>query len=371
MGPITYTFEELVAHKNGGVPEAALAALRRDADEILEKPTLKVTEINLPRPSGNIHDFTCISGYRWPNPDTPDGLPWVRRDGEINPDTKGIDRPGGVYDRVHTLALAYFYFGDERYPEYANRQLYDWFINPETYIEPNGKYAQSIPGVCDGTAPGLIVFCTNWRLFNGMGILEAMGKLSEDIKEGVREWFDRFTDWLFTHENGITESYGGNNHGSWYDVQVLSPAVYFGHRPAIAKKICRQAYTLRFATQIRKDGSQPEELKRTKPMHYSFYNIQALTIIANLVGRLGCDYWRIDEERGACILKSAIDFISELALNPEKITYPHLPVDEKNNETAVARYFLAVAKRYPELDYESRARALISGNENWLLEPSL
>ena len=372
MGPITYTFEELIAHKAAGVPETALLALRRAADEILTKPTMKVTDIKLPRPSGNIHDFTCISQYRWPNHDTPDGLPWVRRDGEVNPDTKTEVHPGGVYGRVHTLALAYFYFGDERYFEYAERQLHDWFINPETYVEPNGLYAQSIPGICEGTAPGLIVFSQNYELFNGMGILESMGRLKPEIKDGVRVWFDRFTDWLLTHEHGVTESYAGNNHGSWYDAQVLSPLVYFDNRPQLIKNICQTAYYKRFVLQIEPDGSQPRELSRTKPIHYSLYNISALCVVANLMKRCGFgEAWELDAERNECILKSAVDFIYPYAMDPKSLPYPHIAADLVGAAPRIARYLLAVAKRYPNGDYAERAMKIVQNNECWLLEPSL
>ena len=74
MGPITFTFEELVAHMEAGVPAEALESLRVLAEEEILKPTYKVTDIPLPRPSGNMHEYVSVSPYRWPNPDTPDGL---------------------------------------------------------------------------------------------------------------------------------------------------------------------------------------------------------------------------------------------------------------------------------------------------------
>ena len=370
MGPVTYTYEELVALKKSGVPEAALENLSKTALEITSSPTVKVTDIELPRPSNDIHDFTCISQYRWPNPDTPDGLPWIWKDGEVNRATQTGIGPGRVYGNLRILALAEFYFGGGEYAEYANRQLYDWFINPETKVNPNGKYSQSIPGICDGTAPGLIVFSQNFELFNGMGILEAMGLLNPEIKEGVRVWFDDFTNWLFTHENGITESYAGNNHGSWYDSQVLAPLVYFGHRPAVVKNICKKAYEWRFRMQIMPDGSQPHELARRTPISYSLYNLSALSVLASLMERLGyTEPWGIDAERGVCILKSAVDFVIPYALDITKCPVP--TIETKSYASRIGRYMLAVAKRYPELGYAERAAEYIAAHDIWRLEPSL
>lgn len=78
-------------------------------------PTLKVTDIPPLRPSGNIHDYASVSRYRWANPDTPDGLPWVRRDGELNPDTKNPHLPAD--EKGNTSALARCLLAvEKRYP---------------------------------------------------------------------------------------------------------------------------------------------------------------------------------------------------------------------------------------------------------------
>jgi hypothetical protein len=48
----------------------------------------------------------------WPNPDTPDGLPYIYRDGEVNPEIRDYDRQrlDGMVWAVQTLALyAYVY----------------------------------------------------------------------------------------------------------------------------------------------------------------------------------------------------------------------------------------------------------------------
>ena len=143
-GPMTYTLSELVCHKESGkVSEAALAGLRKEADEILTQPMLRVTDKRLKAISGNSHDYMSMGRYWWPNPDTPNGLPYIRRDGYSNPDANDGIVPSKIYARIRTLALAAFYFEDKRteYADYANRQLYDWFVNPETYMSPHAKYA--------------------------------------------------------------------------------------------------------------------------------------------------------------------------------------------------------------------------------------
>ena len=83
--------------------------------------------------SGDKHDYISMGRY-WggPNPDTPDGLPYVRRDGESNPELKQFDRDrlGDFSSRLYRLTGAYLL--SER-PEYARKGSFDvatWFLNP-------------------------------------------------------------------------------------------------------------------------------------------------------------------------------------------------------------------------------------------------
>ena len=371
MQPLTYTFEELTAHKeSGNVPRSVIEKLKGDADEILTKPTLKVTDIKLPRPSGNVHDYTSISPYRWPNPDTPNGLPWVRRDGYVNPDTRTGIHPGGVYGRVHTLALAAVYFPERanEYAEYANRQMYDWFINPETYIEPNAKYAQSIPGVCDGCAPGLIEFFYAHPFFNGVGILDSLGLADEKIISGVKDWFVRFVNWMRTDDNiGIQEGAGRDNHGVWHDAFTLGAAV-FTERKALVTSILRSAYYTQIKRKISKEGAHIAELERTKSFGYSFYSFSAMLVIANIGERLGYkEYWGVDYERDECILKKSADFMYPYAKDPKTWPYPEL-YPEKSGERMAVR-LASIAKRFPNEGYEEKIKSFDITPGEWMLEP--
>ncbi|HCL31831.1 MAG TPA: hypothetical protein DIC52_25795, partial [Candidatus Latescibacteria bacterium] len=45
---------------------------------VIDKPTSP--------PSGDMQDYLSQGPYWWPDPKSADGLPWVRRDGEANPD---------------------------------------------------------------------------------------------------------------------------------------------------------------------------------------------------------------------------------------------------------------------------------------------
>ena len=64
----------------------SLNKLKRDADRALLGGPLSVTEKSITPPSGDKHDYMSIAPYWWPNPNTANSLPYVRRDGEVNPE---------------------------------------------------------------------------------------------------------------------------------------------------------------------------------------------------------------------------------------------------------------------------------------------
>lgn len=103
---------------NNDDPElkSAYNQLIKQADKAIKEGPFSVTDkINLP-PSGNKNDYASYSRYWWPNPDTEDGLPFIRKDGETNPDSQSLEysdrqRIGKFGQNTETLGLAYFLTG--------------------------------------------------------------------------------------------------------------------------------------------------------------------------------------------------------------------------------------------------------------------
>ena len=308
----------------GGVSEENLNRLRAECDKFISEPTLKVTERLLKAPSGNPHDYTSMGTYWWPNPDTPDGLPYIRRDGYANPAKSDKNNPASVQTRCLKLALAALYFDEDKYAEYANRQLYDWYINPETYMAPHGKYVQAIPGICEGRGVGLIDFHHSYYLMDAVRILEALGKIDEATVSGVEKWFSDFTDWMLTTEIGINEANARNNHGSWYDSQIITAAAFLG-RNELLKQVATTSYSRRIVPQIAPDGSQPHELARTMAFTYSLFNLKAMLSVAKVAARNGVSlYTENDPHCGKKLLPLAIDFLLDGWNNIDAFPYTEL-----------------------------------------------
>jgi hypothetical protein len=263
--------------------------------------------------------------YFWPDPKKPNGLPYVRRDGERNPeinkitDHKSID---GLENAVETLALAYYFKRDEAYAAKAAQLLRAFFLDPATRMKPNLEYAQFIPGVNTGRGIGLIETRGFTRVVDAVGLLQGSKALTAADERGLKEWFGKFLQWMLDSKNGREESAAKNNHGTYYDVQIVSYAMFIG-RHDLAKQVVETAKQKRVAAQIEPDGRQPLELARTKAWSYSNGNLDGLMQLATLGTRIGVDLWNFQTPDGRGIRK-ALEFLTPVALGDKKWDYQEI-----------------------------------------------
>src|SRR5207302_4578313 len=158
----------------GKLKNLALEQLRKDADAALIQKSLSVVDKSINPPSGDKHDYMSLAPYWWPDPAKPNGLPYIRRDGQVNPeieqvqDHKNMNR---VISAVHTLALAYYIYREEAFAAHATELLRTWFLNPETRMNPNLEFAQGVRGFNTGRGTGLIETRDVNRLVDAIGLL--------------------------------------------------------------------------------------------------------------------------------------------------------------------------------------------------------
>ena len=135
-------------------------------------------------------------------------------------------------------------------------------------------------------------------------------------------------------------------------------------------RVLRSSYAVRTRSKIRPDGSQPEELLRTKPIGYSFYALRALFKIAAIGERLGYgEYWGVDEDRGHCVLRRAVDFLYPCVKDPKGCPYRDLREGMHNADMAHA--LAIVARRFPNEGYLERAAEFECASALWQLEPTI
>jgi hypothetical protein len=315
LGVVSYDANKISEVKqsyNAGKKEffTAVNKFKRDADKALNAGPFSVMDKTQSPPSGDKHDYMSMGKYWWPDKSKPDGKPYIRRDGEGNPETKGIkdaENLDNMVSSVVTLALAYYFTGYEPYAAYASKLMHVWFMNPETKMNPNLNYAQSIPGRSDGRGAGIIDAHGLPELLDAVGLISSSASWSANDSAQLKKWFEEYLTWLIESKNGKDEAKAKNNHGSWYDVQVASIATFVGKKD-IAEKIIKEAMSRRIAYQIESDGKQPEELTRTNSLSYSMFNLEALFHLAQIGEGFGIDLWDYKTEDGRGI-QTALDFV--------------------------------------------------------------
>ena len=332
----------------------ALKKLIADADKALAVTPPSVMQKSKVPPSGDKHDYMSIAPYYWPNPETKDGLPYVRKDGKVNPESReeaanDTLRARLVGTTVETLALGYYFTGEEKYAEHAAKVLRTWFLEPATKMTPHFRFAQAIPGVNDGRGTGILEARGLADAADAAILLVGSKHWSAADQQALLAWGVVYFEWLTTSKNGLDERAAKNNHGTWYDVQAAKWALVLGRKDQ-AKEICAEAASRRIGVQIQPDGKQPLELVRTASFSYSCFNLRALSALAGLGEHAGVDLWKHRSADGRSLV-AALDFlVPYLGKNPKPWTMQQI---HESNDDDVLPVLRAAALATADDRYES------------------
>lgn len=287
-----------------------LKKLVKDSEKSLKTDIVTILDKKEAGPSGNKHDYYSLANYYWPNPATPDGLPYIKKDGEVNPEIyESGDKE--VFPKMlkttFNLGVGYYLTGNQEYAEQGIKWLKTWFIDTATMMNPNFEYSQIIRGSKKKNYSGIIDACEIPKVLDAIAMLSGSELMTDELDKGLKKWFESYLDWLMNSENGKRESKSENNHGTWYDQGVAAVAYYVG-KDDIVKRICENAKTKRIPEQIEVDGSQPKELARTRSLHYSCYNLEAMAKLARIGDHVKVDIWDYVTADGRS-LKKAVDYL--------------------------------------------------------------
>lgn len=310
-----------------GEPAAgpARAVLAAEAASAMTAGPFSVTGKKNPPPGGDRRDYVSMGPYWWPDPDTPGGRPYVRRDGEHNPESDDSDRPvlNGLCAAVRRLALGWFFLGDDDCARRAWELLRIFFLDPDRGMRPHLRYGQGIPGICEGRGIGIIettVFATS--LVDSILLLSLSPAFPRAGLEGLRGWFGAYLDWLRTSGHGADERGATNNHGTSCDLQLTVFALFAG-RGGEARAVLDDVPRRRIAAQVEPDGRQPEELARTRALGYSTMNLRLLFDLASVAGRQDRDLWRFETADGRGI-RRALDWLLPFWKGERPWPYPQI-----------------------------------------------
>jgi hypothetical protein len=295
---------------------ASYKKLIREAEQMLGERATSVTDKpeNKVAKSGDKHDFISVSKYCWPNPNTPDGMPWVYIDGVVNVENFSKDdavRQDKMCGNVTKLSLAYFFSSNERFAAKAVELARVWFVDPATRMNPHLLYAQVIPGTDNdmGHPPGIIFGRIYVNLLAGLSLIRNSPKYNQDFDLGIKRWFSEYSNWLTTSEAGIAVDKMTNNHSIAYDQQLLAIALFLGDETA-AKQIISDFHHKRIFPQVEPDGKMPRELSRNRALGYSAFNVFHMLEICEMGKTINPDLYQITSADGRSISK-AIEFVAQ------------------------------------------------------------
>lgn len=241
-------------------------------------------------------DYVSLATYYWPNPDTDDGLPYISRDGESNPEGDNYDK-----QKLRTLAymtyyqaLLYYLTEDKRYHDLLVENCSYFFLDKEVGMNPNMDHAQLIMGVNLGRGIGIIDYAGNFSYALVMlKNLEHFNMLDGSFNKELKKWLNDFLYWLTHSKIALEEKYSGNNHGTFYDFLLIVLYDYLDRTDEIVP-LTYQMIEERISKQISQNGELPKETARTKSISYSLMGLKGMLDFATIAKKHQIDLWNIN-----------------------------------------------------------------------------
>ncbi|WP_373331301.1 alginate lyase family protein [Salmonirosea aquatica] len=346
------------AIENRSAPEKikALGQLVQKADAVVKAGRLYsvMQKTQLP-PSGNKHDYMSQGPYWWPDPSKPDGKPYIRKDGQRNPEINGITDHDQLHDMIvdsELMALAYYFTNEEKYAQFAQRLLSTWFLDEGTQMNPHLNYGQGIPGITEGRGIGIIDSRELYRVIDAAILLQTSKSWTAANHAALKNWFSDYLTWLTTSPIGLDEADEHNNHGTYYDVQVVASALFCGREDVAKKQL--DTTKARLASQLQPDGSQPHELARTLSWNYTNMNLYGFMVLARLAEHVSVDLWNYQTADGKGIHK-AIDWLIPYLGNEKEWKYQQIKARPYDLTGSILK---EAARKYKKTDYGAKADSL-------------
>lgn len=315
---LVFAIQTFGAQKNDEYTIAVAKTLRKqilvEAKWALLQAPITVTAETSPRSAGTKHDFFSEGDYWWPDPSNPNG-PYIQKDGLTNPANFVAHRLAMIrFSKIiGALASAYKLTGDEKYVNHAFVHLKAWFVNSETLMNPNLLYAQAIQGRFTGRGIGIIDTIQLMEVAQGILTMQNAKTADKEALKVIKQWFASYLTWLTTHQYGKDEMNAENNHGTCWAMQVASFAKLTNNKALL--DFCRERFkTVFLPNQMAVDGSFPREIKRTKPYGYSLFNLDAMTMLCQILSDKENDLWSFQLADGRTI-KKGIAFMYPFVVN--------------------------------------------------------
>lgn len=195
---------------------------------------------------------------------SPDG-PYIRRDGETNPENFTAHRQAMIRmsQLVGDLTSAWILTGKQVYSDAAMQHIRAWFVSGHT-DESQSAVCTGHQGVATGRGIGIIDTIHLIEVVQSLRLMEAKGMIDKEEVRTIKQWFSDYLTWMSTHRYGIKEMEAKNNHGTCWVMQAAAFALFTDNWEMI--RFCTERYkTVLLPNQMAADGSFPLELNAPSP----------------------------------------------------------------------------------------------------------
>lgn len=293
----------LYQQKDAGI-SPVLDNLVQKANKAMTLGPYSVTQkTNSPKKTNDKKFYYSVRPYYWPVEELPPDVAEQVKLGQVKVDSGGFVHRDGhrvrgtviggdgqerfdrsqawfIVDNVTTLALAWYYTGEIKYASKAANLTRVFFIDKKTGMYPSLLYAQ------DGDRTGLIDWKDFYYMLDALVLLEQSGEFKPADVKAMRIWCAQLAMWIMKSEQGRDEGNSLNNHGLYFDIQVLSLAIYAMHDDMIDESRTRLYYRLSRAPPLGHfdtNGSSPHEVARPTALHYVTFDLVGWVHAALLV----------------------------------------------------------------------------------------
>jgi hypothetical protein len=243
------------------------------------------------------------------------------KDGVKNPnrDMTQIRQLNRFTEQMNSLTHAYAMTGDKKYADKAISIVDAWART-------------TTPGFGSGQA-GISSYHPLASVFTSMKALKDYPGWKPESKAKVMDWVATYG------QRALFRGDKYNNRHDWRMLFIASTASLTGNKVLFQKQVSEWkdavAHTIRAS-----DGMLPEELKRTRSLHYSVYALKPLTAFAELARSEGVDLYGSREGQ---LLRKSLEAVGPSLLNPSQWKYKEL---NKKEDFGAEDLFQLAAQRF-------------------------
>ena len=337
--------------------------LRADAERHMKEGPWSVTT---ERPQGiamDIHEFYSEAPYWWPQDGDPKA-PYVRRDGQTNPNRFVANKNAltAMSDAVFTLGTAAYLLDDPRYAQRAARDIHTWFINPKSRMTPTWSIPRpSAISIMDAAlASSMAAYSSapsrGWnsspKPASGTPKTRPSSRSGFRIPHLAHHQRQRRQREARRQQSRHLVDRPGRRHRHLRRRRRQQKAAFNYYRDHI------------FPRQIKSDGSAPREETRTRSLWYSAFNLEALppSAASPNSGRRPVD--RARQRRRD--IATVIEYLEPYLTDPKKWTKEQ--ITDFSNEGIHFLAYAGMGMKKPE--YITLFRKLQHPEGAWLASPT-